>query len=79
MSWAERHRMAENTVKAKRARLTVGVLLMVVVLRVRRVGGVETHKMWEDIGRCRMMGQEVRVVCVKLMSQRENMVVRMIQ
>ena len=38
MSWAERHRMAENTVKAKRARLTVGVLLMVVVLRVRRVG-----------------------------------------
>ena len=75
----ERDMMAENTVKAKRVGLTVGALLMVVVLRVRRVGGVETHKMWEDIGRCVMMGQEVRVVCMKLMSQRENMIITMIQ
>ena len=65
--------------KAKRVGLTVGALLMVVVLRVRRVGGVETHKMWEDVGRCVMMGLKVRVVCMKLMSQRENMVIRMIQ
>ena len=64
--------LVENAVKAKRVMVTVGVLMMVVVMRVRRGVGGETHKMLEDIGRFMLVGQKVRVVGAKSMSQRER-------
>ena len=54
----ERDKMGENVVKTKRVILTVGVLLAVVVVRVRKVMEVETRKMMEDIGSCMLVVQE---------------------
>ena len=59
---AERDMMVESIVKAKRDVLTVRVCLMVVVVRVRRVAEVETHKMMEDIGRFMSKDQEMTPV-----------------
>ena len=59
---AERDMMVESIVKAKRDVLTVRVLLMEVMVRVRRIAGVESHKMMEEIRRFTWMEPEMKLV-----------------